>query len=325
MKKILLSSSLVITSMFSFSLATPSTNVHAEATQNGWVQSNSNWYYYQNGTIKTGWVPDNNNWYYLNPDNNGAMTKGWVFKKDNKNWYYLDPVTGVMKTGWQKINEKWYYLTLEEGDMKKGWQQINGLWYYLDPENGDMKTGWQQVYGFWYYLAPTGEMKTGWQQINGCWYYLNETNGGAMTTGQLKINNIWRYFTSSGHWVDVLDKAQDCLGIPYVWGGKDSSGLDCSGLVYYSWNKAGYNRGYQTSQDLYNSSQKITRADAEPGDLVFFSNSYSTSAITHVAIYLGNGDIIEASSGSANQVKYSTLSTSWYQNHLVGFGRITNF
>ncbi|MFD3446568.1 3D domain-containing protein [Microbacteriaceae bacterium 4G12] len=182
------------------SSAASSSIKQTNSTQNGWVQSNSNWYYYQNGTIKTGWVLDNNNWYYLNPDNNGAMTKGWVFKKDNKNWYYLDPVTGVMKTGWQKINEKWYYLTLEEGDMKKGWQQINGLWYYLDPESGDMKKGWQQVYGFWYYLAPTGEMKTGWQQINGRWYNLDSNTGSLIQLeGWKTVDGKWVYYIPSNY------------------------------------------------------------------------------------------------------------------------------
>ncbi|SFI30337.1 Putative cell wall binding repeat-containing protein [Bacillus sp. 71mf] len=265
MKKLVLSVGLGVTSMFAYSLVVPSEGVHAEVTQNGWVQSNSNWYYYENGTMKTGWIQDNGKWYYLDP-NGGAMKTGWV--QDNGKWYYLNESTSVPS---------------EYGAMKIGWIQDGGVWYYLDANNG-----------------------------------------GAMATGQLQIDGRWNYFTSSGHWVKVLDVAQNYLGVPYVWGGKNSSGLDCSGFVYYSWNQAGYSRGYETSQGLYNSSQRISRANAEPGDLVFFSETYSTSAVTHVAIYVGGDDIIEASSG-AGKVKYSKLSTNWYKDKLVGFGRITNF
>ncbi|PEM73639.1 C40 family peptidase, partial [Bacillus pseudomycoides] len=161
---------------------------------------------------------------------------------------------------------------------------------------------------------------------DGNWYYLDANKGGAMVTGNLRIDNKWQYFTSSGHWVKVLDVAQNYLGVPYVHGGKGPGGLDCSGFVYYSWNQAGYSRPYETAQELYNNSQKISRASAEPGDLVFFSTSHSASDISHVGIYLGGDDIIDAASGSSMKVQYSKLSNPWYSNNLIGFfGRITNF
>ncbi|PGF04954.1 hypothetical protein COM59_29935, partial [Bacillus pseudomycoides] len=171
-----------------------------------------------------------------------------------------------------------------------------------------------------------GVLKTGWfKNDNGDWYYLDANKGGAMVTGKLQIDNKWQYFTSSGHWVKVLDVAQNYLGVPYEWAGKDSRGLDCSGLVYYSWNQAGYSRDYETSQELYNNSQKISSANAEPGDLVFFSTSHSASDISHVGIYRGGDDIIDAASGNSMKVQYSKLSNPWYSNNLIGFGRITNF
>lgn len=64
----------------------------ANATTNGWNQSNGGWYYYQNNSFKTGWIQDSSNWYYLNPST-GAMQTGWI--NDKGTWYYLDS-SGVM-------------------------------------------------------------------------------------------------------------------------------------------------------------------------------------------------------------------------------------
>ncbi|MBO1581909.1 C40 family peptidase [Bacillus sp. XF8] len=303
---------------------------NTQATQqSGWVKEESGtWFFYENGAKKTGWLALEGKWYYLDPNAGGAMKLGWA-QVEGK-WYYLNANDGgAMKIGWEKVDGKWYYLDGNNGGaMKTGWLQDNGKWYYLNANDGGaMKTGWLQDNGKWYYLNADdgGAMKTGWFQEGSTWYYLDANQGGAMVTGQLQIDNKWQYFTSSGHWVKVLDVAQNYLGVPYVWGGKDARGLDCSGFVYYSWNQAGYSRAYQTSQGLYNNSQSISRANAEPGDLVFFSESHSASNITHVAIYLGGDDIIEAASGNSMKVKYSKLSTSWYSNNLVGFGRITDF
>ena len=131
----------------------PSSNIQTNSVQNGWVQSDSKWYYYQDGTMKTGWIQDNGKWYYLDP-NGGAMKTGWV--KDNGKWYYLDPNGGAMKTNWIQDNGKWYYLDTNSGEMKLGWQLINGHWYNLDSNTGSLiqLEGWSTVNGKWVYYIP---------------------------------------------------------------------------------------------------------------------------------------------------------------------------
>lgn len=59
----------------------------ANATTNGWNQSNGGWCYYQNNSLKTGWIQDGGKWYYINTSS-GVMQTGWL--NDGGTWYYLD-------------------------------------------------------------------------------------------------------------------------------------------------------------------------------------------------------------------------------------------
>ena len=92
--------------------------------------------------------------------------------------------------------------------------------------------------------------------------------------------------------IDILECAYKYLGIPYVYGGKTpETGFDCSGFVGYVYNEAGVSsvlKG-ENAQTQYNSCEKISAEDVEPGDLVFFGSSPSN--ITHVGIVV-NGDIM---------------------------------
>jgi cell wall-associated NlpC family hydrolase len=79
------------------------------------------------------------------------------------------------------------------------------------------------------------------------------------------------------------------------------------------------NIGRTTAQGLYNMSTPIAAKNVKPGDLVFFTKTYSTAkAVTHVGIYIGNGKMINA----GDPVKYADLSTSYWQNHLYAYGRL---
>ncbi|MFD0769194.1 3D domain-containing protein [Bacillus sp. CGMCC 1.60114] len=133
--------------------ASQSSNTQANFLLNGWIQFNSNWYYYENGTVKKGWLQDNGNWYYLDK-NYGYMKTGWL--QDNRNWYYLDKNYGYMKTGWLQDNRNWYYLDKNYGYMKTGWQIINGRWYNLNSNTGSLiqLEGWSEINGKWVYYIP---------------------------------------------------------------------------------------------------------------------------------------------------------------------------
>ncbi len=90
----------------------------------------------------------------------------------------------------------------------------------------------------------------------------------------------------------IVATAKQYLGVPYVWGGESPSGLDCSGLVVIVFRELGVELPHHAA-DQWNYGRYISRGDLEPGDLVFFSRG-GAGSIHHVAIYVGNGDIIEA-------------------------------
>lgn len=90
----------------------------------------------------------------------------------------------------------------------------------------------------------------------------------------------------------VTDAAKQLLGVPYVWGGTSRSGVDCSGLVYNALQKAGHNPP-RTAAALQDWAAPITQAEAQPGDLFFWSPGGGTA--THTGIYLGANTVIEAS------------------------------
>lgn len=96
----------------------------------------------------------------------------------------------------------------------------------------------------------------------------------------------------------IVNAARAQIGLRYTWGGSSpSTGLDCSGLVYYAYNQAGMNLPRKTAKGYAFGGRVIPRSQAQPGDLVAFtSNNYG-----HMGIYAGNGRIIDAS-GSRQQV-----------------------
>lgn len=93
--------------------------------------------------------------------------------------------------------------------------------------------------------------------------------------------------------VDLVQYAKQFLGNPYVWGGTSlTKGADCSGFVMSIFKKYGYSLPHSSAAQG-NCGKKISMAEAKPGDLIFYGKNGS---INHVAIYIGNGQVIHASS-----------------------------
>ena len=88
--------------------------------------------------------------------------------------------------------------------------------------------------------------------------------------------------------VEALRSALTRVGDPYVWGAAGPDSFDCSGLVVWAYAQIGISLPHFTG-DLWNSGEHISRADLEPGDLVFFFPN-----IGHVGIYVGNGMMVDA-------------------------------
>ncbi|MCM1325075.1 MAG: NlpC/P60 family protein [Bacteroidales bacterium] len=94
--------------------------------------------------------------------------------------------------------------------------------------------------------------------------------------------------------VDLVEYAKQFVGNPYVWGGTSlTKGADCSGFVMSVFKKFNINLS-RTSRAQANDGTKIKFSDMKPGDLVFYADGSGT--INHVAIYIGGGKVIQASS-----------------------------
>ncbi len=83
------------------------------------------------------------------------------------------------------------------------------------------------------------------------------------------------------------------LGSPYVWGATGPDAFDCSGLALAAYRSAGVSLPRTTYAQI-NAGRRVSRSELRPGDLVFFY-----SGISHVGIYVGNGQMIHAPNPSA--------------------------
>jgi cell wall-associated NlpC family hydrolase len=87
----------------------------------------------------------------------------------------------------------------------------------------------------------------------------------------------------------AVDTALAQQGKAYAWGGAGPNSFDCSGLVQYAYAAAGVSVPHSSSMQS-TLGVPVDRANLQPGDLVFFY-----SPVSHVAIYIGNGQIVQAS------------------------------
>ncbi len=119
----------------------------------------------------------------------------------------------------------------------------------------------------------------------------------------------------------MLAEAEKYLGYPYVWGGSSpSTSFDCSGFVSWVINNCGvgWNVGRLSANGLLSLCTRISADEAQPGDLIFFENTYDTAGASHVGIYIGDGMMIHCGS----PIQYTSINTSYWQSHLLCFGRL---
>ena len=118
----------------------------------------------------------------------------------------------------------------------------------------------------------------------------------------------------------IAAKAKQYLGVPYKWGGTTPSGFDCSGFVYYVMNSMGIkiSRAITT---MYAEGKAVSKSDLQPGDVVFFQNTYK-AGLSHVGIYVGGGQFIH-SPQSGQVVSFANLNSGYYSNRYYGAARYT--
>ncbi len=120
---------------------------------------------------------------------------------------------------------------------------------------------------------------------------------------------------------NIVAKAEEYLGVPYLWGGFTPVGFDCSGLVQYVYKQLGIclerSTYYQVHQGIV-----VDRKDLKPGDLIFFTtNDDDPNDISHVGIYKGNDLFIQAPQ-PGDCVRVSNLNSAYYSNRYYVAKRI---
>jgi cell wall-associated NlpC family hydrolase len=99
----------------------------------------------------------------------------------------------------------------------------------------------------------------------------------------------------------VVDEAKKFLGLPYVWGGTDAhKGVDCSGLVQLVYRDLGFDLPRISADQARSGRPVASLAEARPGDILAWDNSSRNNGADHVAIYIGDGKMIEAARPGTN-------------------------
>ncbi|VEI05004.1 C40 family peptidase [Kurthia zopfii] len=114
----------------------------------------------------------------------------------------------------------------------------------------------------------------------------------------------------------LIGNAKKFIGVPYVWAGSNPNGFDCSGYIYYTFNMSGKSIPRVNAKGYHSLATKVN--NPSPGDLVFFAGTY-TSGISHLGIYLGNGQFIHAGNDG---VEISSLNQGYWKNHFSSYGRL---
>lgn len=221
--------------------------------------------------------------YYFS--NDGSAYTGVIYVKNADASYYFDTKTekGV-RTGLQNYDNATYYFNSNDGRMNKGFWSIGSTLYFFDRSSGKMAKNTTFIYkeaGISFTADGAGKLT--WKSASG--------------------------YENSKRTIAIL-AAFEKLGYPYR---TDDSGYVCSSLVSYAYSKAGFTQfeGMESHQQAkycydkgYTYDAKKTSIDKviKPGDLVFWSNYACGDSkcdhweeIHHVGIYLGNGQMVEAS------------------------------
>jgi cell wall-associated NlpC family hydrolase len=106
------------------------------------------------------------------------------------------------------------------------------------------------------------------------------------------------------------------VGVPYRYGGSNPAGFDCSGLVHYSYGRAGKAVPRTTTQ-LWNATTAVNRDDIRAGDVLFFRIE---GKMSHVGMYIGDDRFVHAPS-SGKSVSMESLTSGYYREAFIRAGR----
>ncbi|KGR89715.1 peptidase [Ureibacillus massiliensis 4400831 = CIP 108448 = CCUG 49529] len=121
---------------------------------------------------------------------------------------------------------------------------------------------------------------------------------------------------------DLTNTAKDYIGAPYLFGGTNiNTGVDCSAYTQFVFSKLDISLE-RTSRAQYQQGTPVSKSNLQAGDLVFFNTS--GTGISHVGIYIGNGNFISATPSSG--VRIDKLNDPYYWgSRYIGAKRVANF
>jgi peptidoglycan DL-endopeptidase CwlO len=148
----------------------------------------------------------------------------------------------------------------------------------------------------------------------------SSTQGSTITIGRIAeaptptLASTTSASTSGGLIARVIDQARTWLGVPYLWGGCSTKGVDCSCFVQNVLKTVGI-VAPRTTVDQVRWGSPVSRADLRAGDLVFFDSTCVNCGAnpTHVGMYLGQGLMIDA----GNPVQINAVFSGFYGSHFA--------
>ena len=170
---------------------------------------------------------------------------------------------------------------------------------------------------------PKGTVVDVLESASNGWKKIKTSNGtiGWVSGSYLANGVVEQTSTPSTNKVQaVIDLAHKQLGKPYVWGAEGPNSFDCSGLIYYVYKNAAGITLPRTSSAQYSAGVAVSRSNLKAGDLIF-SSTDGTGNITHVAIYVGDGQMIHAPRNGKNVEKVS-INNSYWNKAYVGARRV---
>lgn len=212
----------------------------------GWRTEGGQTYYYVNGVRATGEKSIDGQWYYFDPEQGGAMARGFVelsgaYLNNGPKTVYYD-ADGRMAHDERMIDGYWYHFDSENGAMARGFLRLTGA--YLDggpktvyyDENGRMAHDERMIDGHWYHFDPvTGAMARGFLRLNGSYlaqgpktvYYDSD---GRMVYGEQPIGGAWYYFDPD---TGAMATGFVTLRGAYLQGGSKTVFYDSLGRMVY--------------------------------------------------------------------------------------------
>ena len=258
-------------------------------------------------------------------------------------YQYTLTMTEVVETR-TRTETRWHYVTYYRDEERTGYRMVNGRlesYTYTVSVPYQVYESYQVEVEYDYYILNTTLTNHGISAaVNALnltedqmqrYMILLETRGnkpdifGDNVYANPGVSEEYENYAVPGEYLTdqqfgrMLNEAEKYLGYPYVWGGSNpDTSFDCSGFVSYVLTNSGLvNTGRLGAQGLYNVCAPVSKANAQPGDLIFFVGTYDTPGVSHVGIYVGDGVMIHC----GDPIQYTSINSSYWQSHFYAFGR----